>query len=508
MPAGPALQPGIERFDVAAVDHRQRQAFRVEQGSRFHSDRDKLARGKQQRGTSLPAHLPLADRQDPHRLRLGLFSRAFGEADRERSGAFARDGGMQQVAQFLRVAGGGQGQAGHRPQEGQVEDAVVRRAIVARDPRPVENEGDRQLMQADIHHDLIERALEEGGVDRDHRPQPGHGEPGGEGDPVLLRNPDVVEAIRETFRKGTKPGTAPHGGGDRDQPRLALGLFDQGLSKDVGVIDSAAQGLGGQHVESTDAVQVVDLVFLGRTVAATFGRDHVDYRRATEATDLAERALDVLDVVTVDRPGVFDAEIFEEGARRDQLFQTFLDAAAGFDRLVARGDAPQHSVDAIFGPVIAGVEDGELLRQVLGQSADGRGIGPAVVVDHDDHRGLSMADVVQRFVGHAASQGAVADDYDHSARLRLSSSGLGHPRGVAQPGRRMAVLDEIVLALGAVRVAAHAAQLAKPREALPRTRQQLVHVGLVAGVPQDPVFRAIENAVQRQGQLDHAKVGP
>jgi len=41
----------------------------------------------------------------------------------------------------------------------------------------------------------------------------------------------------------------------------------------------------------------------------------VDYRRATEATDLAQRALDVLDVVAVDRPGVFDAEIFEEGAR-------------------------------------------------------------------------------------------------------------------------------------------------------------------------------------------------
>ena len=103
---------------------------------------------------------------------------------------------------------------------------MVRRAIVARDPRPVENEGDRQLVQADIHHYLIERALEEGRVDRDHRPQPGHGEPGREGDPMLLRNPDVVEAIGEAFRKGTKPGAAPHGRGDRDQPRLALGLFE------------------------------------------------------------------------------------------------------------------------------------------------------------------------------------------------------------------------------------------------------------------------------------------
>ena len=85
-------------------------------------------------------------------------------------------------------------------------------------------------------------------------------------------------------------------------------------------------------------MQVVDLVFLGWPIAAALGRDDMHHRGAAEAADLAECPLDVLDVVTVDRAGILDAQVFEEGARRDQLFQAFLDAASGFDRLVACGN--------------------------------------------------------------------------------------------------------------------------------------------------------------------------
>ena len=37
--------------------------------------------------------------------------------------------------------------------------------------------------------------------------------------------------------------------------------------------------------------------------------------------------------------------------------------------------------------------------------------------------------------------------------------------------------------------------------------QHLVHVGLVAGVEDDRVVRRVEDAVQREGELDHAEVG-
>ena len=71
----------------------------------------------------------------------------------------------------------------------------------------------------------------------------------------------------------------------------------------------------------------------------------------------------------------------------------------------------------------------------------------------------------------------------------------------------MAVLDEVVIALLAVRVAGQAARLAQLGEARLATGDDLVHVRLVAGVPQEHVGRGVEHPVQGQGQLDGAEVG-
>src|SRR4030081_547124 len=71
----------------------------------------------------------------------------------------------------------------------------------------------------------------------------------------------------------------------------------------------------------------------------------------------------------------------------------------------------------------------------------------------------------------------------------------------------MAVLDKVVLALGAVRVATHAAQLAQPRKAVARARQELVHIGLVPRVPEDAVPGPIEYAMLRERELHHAEIG-
>ena len=70
----------------------------------------------------------------------------------------------------------------------------------------------------------------------------------------------------------------------------------------------------------------------------------------------------------------------------------------------------------------------------------------------------------------------------------------------------MRVLDEVVLGLGPVRVAGHAAALAQLAEAVHPAGQQLVHVGLVAGVPDDLIGRGVEDPVQRDGQLHDAQV--
>ncbi len=72
----------------------------------------------------------------------------------------------------------------------------------------------------------------------------------------------------------------------------------------------------------------------------------------------------------------------------------------------------------------------------------------------------------------------------------------------------MRVLDDVMLGLGLARVAGDAAALPEAREPGLAARQQLVHVGLVAGVEQDPVDRRVEYPVQCDGELHDTEVRP
>ena len=85
-----------------------------------------------------------------------------------------------------------------------------------------------------------------------------------------------------------------------------------------------------------------------------------------------------------------------------------------------------------------------------GETTHRRGVRPAVVVDHDDQAlRLGHRDVVERFVGHAPGEGAVPDDGDGVPGI----AGEGMTEGIGEGGRRVTVLDEIVIGLLAARVA-------------------------------------------------------
>ena len=88
-----------------------------------------------------------------------------------------------------------------------------------------------------------------------------------------------------------------------------------------------------------------------------------------------------------------------------------------------------------------------------------------------------------------------------------ASRATAMPVGVGEDGGGVAVLDEVVAALLAARVARQAAGLAQLVEPVAAAGDDLVDVGLVAGVPQDRVRRRVEHPVQRQRQLDGAEVG-
>ena len=91
--------------------------------------------------------------------------------------------------------------------------------------------------------------------------------------------------------------------------------------------------------------------------------------------------------------------------------------------------------------------------------------------------------------------------------LALQPGGDGHAERGRDRGRRMGGAEGVVLALVAAREAGDAAELAQRAHALAPAGQDLVRIGLVADVPDDPVARRVEHVVQRDRQLDRAEVG-
>ena len=219
------------------------------------------------------------------------------------------------------------------------------------------------------------------------------------------------------------------------------------LAEDVGVRQLGAQRPAGERVERADAVQLVDLVLDRRSVPASLLRDRVHDDRSAQPggapEDLFERGL----VVAVHEAGVLDAQRLENGRRLKELLEAFLDAI----RRLVRGRADERQVtqesrDVLLDALVSRID--AQLRQVVGEPADGRGVRPSVVVDDDDQIGrLQVRDLVQRLVCHATGERAVADDRDDVTALLPAEARLRDPERVAERRRRVAVLDEVVLAL-------------------------------------------------------------
>ena len=87
----------------------------------------------------------------------------------QRRRAVMGDRRVQHVHQHRLVARRHQHHVGDRPEVGDVEGAVVGRAVVADQARPVHREGDVEALQADVVDDLVESALQEGRIDRADR---------------------------------------------------------------------------------------------------------------------------------------------------------------------------------------------------------------------------------------------------------------------------------------------------------------------------------------------------
>ena len=148
--------------------------------------------------TSLPSltTTPLSKGQF---LEAGVQRRAHGSppcyADGERP--FVLVGSVDEMLKLVFVHGRRHHGVGETTQIGDVERAVVRLAVLSDDARAIGDELDRKVRQTDVVYDLVERALEEGGVDRDEGIETVGGHPGRHADGVLLGDADIEHPIGE-----------------------------------------------------------------------------------------------------------------------------------------------------------------------------------------------------------------------------------------------------------------------------------------------------------------------
>ena len=115
--------------------------------------------------------------------------------------------------------------------------------------------------------------------------------------------------------------------------------------------------------------------------------------------------------------------------------------------------------------------------------------------------------MLQAFQRHPGRHGAVADDADDLVALLQLLTRLDHAVSRGYAGSRMACVERIVFAFLALTKSAQPSILPERMEPLTTPGEQFVHVGLIAGVPDNLVLRRVEQVMQGDRQFDHPKVG-
>ena len=248
-----------------------------------------------------------------------------------------------------------------------------------------------------------------------------------------------------------------------------------------------------------------DLVALGRSVAAALLGPDVDDDRTGQAQRAPERHLERLEVVAGNDPDVADAEVLEQAAR---LLGELDDRPAQPLRQLEGGPADERQ--ALDRAVVGGPADlpgrRELdRREVLREGPDRGADRHLVVVEDDEHPGLALADVVEGLEREAAHERRVADDDRDPLEAVAQVARRGEPLGDRQARAGVAAIEHVVRRLGAAREATDAIDLAERAEPPEPAGQELVRVGLVAGVPHDPVARRLEEPMEDDRELHHAE---
>ena len=472
-------------------------------------------------------HFGLADFEQLLRFLDGnAFCRATRVADE--AGVLGVGGSEHHVRQFVFVGRGHADDIGQAAQVGDIKQAVMRRAVVGRETSAVHTEDHGQILQADVVMDAIVGALQEGGVNGDNRAEAHGGHTSGEDDGVLFRDADIVVTAGHGFLERLQAGARRHGGGDAYHGVILAAEADHHVTEDILVSRRCAGfrggGLAGFGVVRTGAVEFLRVLEGGVEAFALLG-EHVDDHGFFARLGVFQRADEQLQIVTINRSDVLHAHLFEdeaaaesatafaafviivllEGDFGDDTFHRFFGLVAQAHGEFARG-APllEEGGGVLLQTVVARV--GDELVEIVRDGANVLGDAPLVIIQDTDELLGGMRDVVQRLEGDTVRERSVTEDADHVfIRAALIARGA-HAEGGGERRTGVTGTVAIMLALRAERETVQTARGADGMEAVFAAGEQLVHVNLVADVPDELVLGRREHVVHGDGEFHHAEV--
>ena len=269
---------GVEGLDPTGVDDCRGDAEFFQFLGGGEGEFAHVAEREDGRACAVPQNLGFADLEELRFFRWNS-SRAGAARVADGGGAFVVGDRPEHVGELGLVLGLHVDDAGDGSQVADVEEAVVRGAVVAGEASAVHAEGDIEILQRDVVNDHVVGALHEGAVNRDEGLHALRGEATGEKRGVFLGDTNIEEPVGVALRKMDEAGAGGHGSGDGGDLVVRVGEVGEFFAEEFGIgRGGGGDGLAGIEMEFSEAVELVGFLERGR-VAFAFGGENVEKDR-------------------------------------------------------------------------------------------------------------------------------------------------------------------------------------------------------------------------------------
>ena len=350
----------------------------------------------------------------------------------------------------------------------------------------------------------VKAPLQKRRIDGRHRDHPLLGHARRHRDGVLLRDAHVEEPVRQHIRKMIQSRPIFHRRRDRAHAAVLAGERRQLLAEHIGeCLRARFQRLAAVRVKFSNSVELLRTL-LRRDIALPLLCDEVDNDRFMQGHRRPQNFRHLLHVVAVHRPEIRETQRLKERRAEQAPPHPLLDLVRQLVEFPPRGGlrrrlaVPQLESD-VFWPQ-------PRPRQIPRDRAHVARDAHAVVVQDHDHRLAADARVVQPLIGQSAGQGPIAEQRRDLIILAPQRPRPRHAQRDRHRVRRMPRHKGVAFALARLWKSCDPAVLPQRVKPFHPPGQDLMHIGLMPHIEDQPVTPRIEYRLDRDRRLHDPEI--